>query len=154
VSKKVIIIGSGFAGLSAASFLAKAGWDVTVLEKHNQPGGRARRFRAAGFTFDMGPSWYWMPDVFERYFKQFGRSVKDYYELTRLDPSYRIVFSDSTMDIPADYNAFKNLFDCIEPGSGEKLDQYIGEAAYKYQVGINKLVLNLDNPSPNFSIKN
>lgn len=140
MSKKVIIIGSGFAGLSAASFLAKAGWDVTVLEKHNQPGGRARRFKAAGFTFDMGPSWYWMPDVFERFFKQFGRSVSDYYQLKRLDPSYRIVWNDGPMDVPADYNAFKNLFDSIEPGSGDKLDQYIGEAAYKYQVGINKLV--------------
>lgn len=140
MSKKVIIIGSGFAGLSAASFLAKAGWDVTVLEKHNQPGGRARRFIAEGFTFDMGPSWYWMPDVFERFFKQFGRSVSDYYQLKRLDPSYRIVWNDGPMDVPADYNAFKNLFDSIEPGSGDKLDQYIGEAAYKYQVGINKLV--------------
>ena len=140
MSKKVIIIGSGFAGLSAASFLAKAGWDVTVLEKHNQPGGRARRFKAEGFTFDMGPSWYWMPDVFERFFKQFGRSVSDYYQLTRLDPSYRIVWNDGPMDVPADYNAFRNLFDSIEPGSGDKLDQYIGEAAYKYQVGINKLV--------------
>lgn len=140
MSKKVIIIGSGFAGLSAASFLAKAGWDVTVLEKHNQPGGRARRFKVDGFTFDMGPSWYWMPDVFERFFKQFGRSVSDYYQLTRLDPSYRIVWNDGPMDVPADYNAFRNLFDSIEPGSGDKLDQYIGEAAYKYQVGINKLV--------------
>jgi phytoene desaturase len=140
VTKKAIVIGSGFAGLSAASFLAKAGWDVTVLEKHNQPGGRARQFKVDGFTFDMGPSWYWMPDVFERYFKQFGRKVSDYYQLIRLDPSYRIVWNDGPMDVPADYNAFRNLFDSIEPGSGDKLDQYIGEAAYKYQVGINKLV--------------
>lgn len=138
--KKAIVIGSGFAGLSAASFLAKAGWDVTVLEKHNQPGGRARRFKADGFTFDMGPSWYWMPEVFERYFKQFGRNVSEYYHLIRLDPSYRIVWNDGPMDVPADYQAFRNLFDRIEPGSGDKLDKYIGEAAYKYQVGINKLV--------------
>jgi phytoene desaturase len=140
LSKKAIIIGSGFAGLSAASFLAKAGWDVTVLEMHDQPGGRARQFKVDGFTFDMGPSWYWMPDVFERYFKQFGRSVSDYYQLIRLDPSYRIIWNDGPMDVPADYNAFRNLFDTIEPGSGDKLDHYIGEAAYKYQVGINKLV--------------
>ena len=140
MTKKAIVIGSGFAGLSAASFLAKAGWDVTVLEKHNQPGGRARQFKVDGFTFDMGPSWYWMPDVFERYFKQFGRSVTDYYQLIRLDPSYRIVWNDGPMDIPADYNAFRDLFESIEPGSGDKLDKYIGEAAYKYQVGINKLV--------------
>ncbi|MBY0482712.1 MAG: phytoene desaturase [Chitinophagaceae bacterium] len=140
MKKEAIIIGSGFAGLSAASFLAKAGWDVTVLEKHNQPGGRARRFKAVGFTFDMGPSWYWMPDVFERYFKQFGRSVSDFYELVRLDPSYRIYWKDGPMDVPADYLTFRNLFESIESGAGDKLDHFIGEAAYKYQLGINKLI--------------
>ena len=87
MQKKVIIIGSGFAGLSAASFMAKAGWKVVVLEKHPIPGGRARKMEAAGFTFDMGPSWYWMPDVFERYFRLFGKKVSDYYQLKRLDPS-------------------------------------------------------------------
>ncbi|TAG12539.1 MAG: FAD-dependent oxidoreductase, partial [Sphingobacteriia bacterium] len=87
--KKVVIIGSGFAGLSAACFMAKAGYDITVLEKHSSPGGRARQFTEAGFTFDMGPSWYWMPDVFERFFNQFGKTVGDFYQLKRLDPSYR-----------------------------------------------------------------
>ena len=140
MKKEAVIIGSGFAGLSAASFMAKAGWDVTVLEKHNQPGGRARQFKTAGFTFDMGPSWYWMPDVFERYFKQFGRSVSQFYQLIRLDPSYRIYWTDGPMDIPADYQAFRDLFDTVEPGAGDKLDHYINEAAYKYQVGINNLV--------------
>lgn len=140
MSKKVIIIGSGFAGLSAASFMAKAGWQVNVLEKHNQPGGRARKLEAEGFTFDMGPSWYWMPDVFERYFEQFGKKVSDYYSLYRLDPSYRIYWEDAPMDIPADYDALKQLFNSIEPGSGEELDRFLKEAAYKYEVGINKLV--------------
>lgn len=140
MSKSVIIIGSGFAGLSAASFMAKAGWNVTVLEKHTMPGGRARKFSEDGFTFDMGPSWYWMPDVFERYFNQFGKSVSDYYKLKRLDPSYRVYWSDGPVDIPADYQALRKLFDQIEPGSGEKLDQFLKEAKYKYEVGINKLV--------------
>jgi phytoene desaturase len=90
VQKKAVVIGSGFAGLSAATFLAKAGWNVDVLEKHNQPGGRARQFKVDGFTFDMGPSWYWMPDVFDRYFAQFNHTVEDFYNLIRLDPSYRI----------------------------------------------------------------
>ena len=140
MAKRVIVIGSGFAGLSAASFMAKAGWQVTVLEKHNQPGGRARKLQANGFTFDMGPSWYWMPDVFERYFKQFGKNLSDYYKLYRLDPSYRIYWEDEPMDIPASYEALQNLFNTIEPGSGEKLDKFLKEAAYKYEVGINKLV--------------
>lgn len=140
MSKQVIVIGSGFAGLSAASFLAKSGYKVTVLEKHNQPGGRARQLKADGFTFDMGPSWYWMPDVFERYFNQFGKKVSDYYQLYRLDPSYRIYWEDAPMDIPASYEALQNLFDTIEPGSSKKLDKFLKEAAFKYEVGINKLV--------------
>jgi phytoene desaturase len=140
LKQSVIIIGSGFAGLSAASFMAKAGWDVTVLEKHEQPGGRARRYKSAGFTFDMGPSWYWMPDVFERYFNQFNKSVSDYYKLIRLDPSYRVYYADGPVDIPANYNALKKLFESIEPGSGHQLDLFLTEAAYKYEVGINKLV--------------
>ena len=139
-NKKVVVIGAGFSGLSVASFLAKEGYDVTVLEKHSLPGGRARKFEAKGFTFDMGPSWYWMPDVFERYFSQFGKKVADYYTLQRLDPSYRIFWQDAPMDIPADYNAFKQLFNELETGSAEKLEQFIAEAAFKYKVGINKLV--------------
>lgn len=138
--KKAIVIGSGFSGLSAASFMAQAGWDVTVLEKNTMPGGRAQKFTAEGFTFDMGPSWYWMPDVFERYFNSFGRKVSDYYSLKRLDPSYTVYFPDNKIDIPADLSALKDLFESIEKGSAAKLDQFLKEAAYKYEVGINKLV--------------
>ena len=138
--KKAVIIGSGFAGLSAACFMAKAGWDVTVLEKQATPGGRARQLKEAGFIFDMGPSWYWMPDVFERFFKSFGKKVSDYYQLDRLNPSYRVYWNDEPMDIPADYDELKKLFESIEPGSGNKLDSFMQEAVYKYEVGINKLV--------------
>ena len=106
MSSSVIIVGSGFAGLSAASFMAKAGWKVTVIEK-NSPGGRARQLKEDGFTFDMGPSWYWMPDVFENYFEKFGKKVSDYYSLKRLDPSYRIYWNDDFTDIPADYDELK-----------------------------------------------
>jgi phytoene desaturase len=138
--KKIVIIGSGFAGLSAAAFMAKAGWDVIVLEKQETTGGRARQLIAEGFTFDMGPSWYWMPDVFERFFNCFGKKVADYYQLNRLDPSYRIYWPDDRMDIPADYNELKSLFERTEPGSGAMLDKFMNEAAFKYEVGINKLV--------------
>lgn len=138
--KKAIVIGSGFAGLSAASFLARAGWDVTVLEKNATPGGRARILEADGFTFDMGPSWYWMPGVFERFFACFGKKVNDYYHLDRLDPSYRVYWQDGPMDLPASYEELKQLFESQEAGSGAKLDQFMRGAAYKYEVGINKLV--------------
>lgn len=140
MAQQAIVIGSGFAGMSAATFLANAGWDVIVFEKHEQPGGRARQLKADGFTFDMGPSWYWMPEVFERYFNQFDKKVSDYYELKRLDPSYRIYYEHESVDIPANYDALKELFETIEPGSGKKLDRFMEEAAYKYEVGINKLV--------------
>ena len=140
MAKKVIIIGSGFAGLSAASFMAKAGWEVLVLEKHSIPGGRARQLSELGFLFDMGPSWYWMPDIFERFFAQFGKKVEDYYTLKRLNPSYRIYWDKGYTDIPADYNALRNLFDELEAGAGEKLDKFLLEAEYKYRVGIQKLV--------------
>jgi phytoene desaturase len=138
--KSVIVIGSGFAGLSAASFMAKEGWDVTVIEKNSTPGGRACQLKEEGFTFDMGPSFYWMPDVFERYFNQFGKKVSDYYSLTRLDPSYRVFWSDGFTDMPADFEALKKTVEALEPGSGEKLEKYLKEAAYKYEVGVNKLV--------------
>lgn len=140
MSQKVVVAGAGFAGLSAASFLAKMGWDVTVLEKHDQPGGRARHFKTDGFTFDMGPSWYWMPDVFERYFDSFGKKTSDFYQLIRLDPSYTIFWDEGEMDVPADYNSLKALFESLEPGAGLQLDAFMKEASYKYRVGINKLV--------------
>ena len=88
--KKIVVIGSGFAGLSAAGILAQSGHDVTILEKNDQAGGRARLWHKDGFTFDMGPSWYWMPEVFEEYYALFGRKVSDFYDLKRLDPAYRI----------------------------------------------------------------
>ena len=114
MKKHALVIGSGFAGMSAASFMAKAGWKVTVLEKNDSPGGRGRKFEQDGFLFDMGPSWYWMPDVFERFFASFGKKVSDYYSLVRLDPSYRVYWENGPMDIPADYAAFRALFESIE----------------------------------------
>src|SRR5215212_781992 len=139
--KKVVIIGSGFSGLSAACFMAKAGWHVSVIEKHAIPGGRARKMEAEGFTFDMGPSWYWMPDIFERFFNQFGKTVSDYYTLSRLNPSYRIYWSDGPTDIPEDYKELQQLFENIEPGSAKQLDIFLKEAAFKYKTGMQKLVL-------------
>ncbi len=138
--RSVIVIGSGFAGLSAASFLAKEGWSVTVIEKHAIPGGRAGQLKEQGFRFDRGPSFYWMPDVFERYFDQFGKRVSDYYALQRLDPSYRIYWEDGFTDIPADFSELKKLFESVEPGSGSKLEKYLRGAARKYKVGMKSLV--------------
>jgi phytoene desaturase len=139
-SNKALVVGAGFAGLSAASFLAKKGWEVTIVEKNEMAGGRARKFEAEGFTFDMGPSWYWMPDVFEKYFGSFGKKVSDFYELQRLDPSYRVYFEKATWDLPANYEALKNLFESIEPGAANALDSFLAEAKYKYEVGVGKLV--------------
>jgi len=139
--KKVIVIGAGFAGIAAASCLAQKGYDVTVLEKNSTPGGRCRKFEAEGFTFDMGPSWYWMPDVFDQYFELFGKKTADYYELIRLDPAYSIFFGkDDVMEIPANMTELEVLFESYEEGSSQKLRQFLKEAEYKYEVGINEMV--------------
>lgn len=139
--KKVAVIGSGFAGISAASCLAKAGYEVIVFEKNSIPGGRARKFSADGFTFDMGPSWYWMPDVFEKYFNHFGKKTSDYYDLELLSPSYRIFYSkDNVWDIPSGKEGLVQFFEKVETGSGERLKQFLQEGKYKYEVGINDLV--------------
>lgn len=141
MAHKVVVIGAGFAGLAAACSLAQQGHQVTVLEKNDRPGGRARQYSEAGFTFDMGPSWYWMPDVFEDFFKKFGKSTADYYELIRLDPSYRIIFGqDDIMEVPARMEALYAMFESYEPGSSAKLKQFLDEAAYKYQVGMAEFV--------------
>ena len=113
---KVCVIGSGFAGISAASHLAQKGYEVIVLEKNESPGGRCSVWKDQDFTFDMGPSWYWMPDVFERYFSIFGKQVQDYYTLDRLDPGYRVFFpKDLCVDVSwqRDEELFQ-LFDSLE----------------------------------------
>ncbi len=140
-SKKVIVIGSGFAGLSAACHLAAKGFAVTVLEKNTVPGGRARQYEADGFVFDMGPSWYWMPDVFEQFFAHFGKKVTDYYDLKRLDPSYVVWFGEGDrMDVPAAMPALEAMFEQYEPGSTANLRKFLKEAEYKYRVGMNEFV--------------
>ncbi len=141
MSKKVVVIGSGFAGISAAANLAKSGFSVTVLEKNDQLGGRARTFKQDGFLFDMGPSWYWMPEVFENFYKSFGKTASDYYDLIRLDPSYRVYFGEKDfLDIPAKMEELESLFDELEPGSSQNLKKFLKESAYKYEVGMRDLV--------------
>ena len=138
---KVIIIGSGISSLSAASFIAKEGHDVTILEKNNEIGGRARKFSKEGFTFDMGPSWYWMPDVFEKFYKKFNHTTSDFYDLKRLDPSYRVYWNDDThTDVPADMKALEHWFESNEKGSALKLRAFLKDAQIKYQVGMEDLV--------------
>ncbi|GGI27947.1 phytoene desaturase family protein [Pedobacter mendelii] len=138
---KVTIIGAGFAGLSAAALLAKDGFDVTVLEKNEMAGGRARTWEKDGFIFDMGPSWYWMPDVFENYYNLFGKTASDFYELKRLSPSYRIYFGkNDILDIPATLEALYKLFEELEPNSSNNLDSFLSQAKYKYDVGMNEYV--------------
>lgn len=137
---KVTVIGSGFSGLSSACYLAKMGYAVTVVEKHDRVGGRARSLSESGFVYDMGPSWYWMPDVFDAFFADFGKRTSDYYELIRLSPSYKVFFKDRVIDVPSDINELYALFESVEKGAGEKLKQFLKEAEYKYQVGMQDLV--------------
>ena len=139
---KIAVIGSGFSGLSAAAYLSAKGHDVHVFEKNEMAGGRARNLKTdAGYVFDMGPSWYWMPGIFEKFFNDFGYAVSDLYELKLLDPSFDIVYAlDDTLSIPAGFSALCDLFESIETGSAEKLKKFMDEAAYKYKTGMENLV--------------
>lgn len=139
--KSIGVIGAGFAGMAASAILANAGHDVTVFEKNDAIGGRARTFSEMGFTFDMGPSWYWMPDVYERFFGRFDRSVADLYQLRQLDPGFAVAFPDNTIiDIPADFDELCRLFGQIETGAGDKLRRFIADGEYKYRVGMDEMV--------------
>ncbi len=141
MSKSAIVVGAGFSGLSAAALLAKEGMQVTVLEKNPSVGGRARLWEHDGFTFDMGPSWYLMPEVFERFFSLFDRKVSDYYHLSELDPYYRVFFNPGEfVDITPEYNNTKRVFDSFEPNGGAKLDTYMELARYKYKVAMEQFL--------------
>ena len=139
--KKIIIIGSGFSSLSAACYLAKKGHQVQVLEKNASLGGRARQFKKDGFTFDMGPSWYWMPDVFESFFNDFGKQVSDYYTLDRLSPGYQVVFGkDDVFPVEDSIAKIAASFDEIEAGSGVKLTRFLEKARNNYDIAVKDLV--------------
>jgi len=139
--KKIAIIGSGFSGLSAAAYSAKQGHEIHVFEKNSSLGGRARKFTTDnGFVFDMGPSWYWMPDIIENFFTDFNKKTSDYFQLVPLDPQFEMVFSDGTMQIPHDYTEMRKLFENTEKGAGKKLDDFMQDAQYKYEVGMKEFV--------------
>ena len=140
MGKKIAVIGSGFASLSASCYLARDGYQVTVYEKNEQLGGRASRLTRDGFTFDMGPSWYWMPDIFEKFFGDFGKAPSDYYELDRLDPAYQIFFKDEAVTIGGSLDQICAEFERIEPGSSVPLRRFMDRAADNYRIAIEKMV--------------
>lgn len=138
--RKIIIIGSGFSSLASACYLAAAGYDVTIVEKNSTIGGRARKLEKDGFTFDMGPTWYWMPDVFERFFGDFNKKSSDYYALKKLSPGYKVFFEDSAITIPDNLEGIYNVFEAEEPGSAKKLKKFLEQAADNYDIAIKDLV--------------
>lgn len=135
-TKKIIIIGAGFGGISLAALLAKKGFEVHVYEKNDQIGGRARLIQEYGYTFDMGPSWYMMPDVFEDFFNTLGENIHDYLKLSRLSPSYRVFLKseDAHYDFYSDREKNARLFESIEPGSAQKLADYLDESKRQYDI--------------------
>lgn len=141
MKQKIAIIGAGFSGLSAAAYLAKAGNEVHVFEKHDQAGGRARQFSTPeGYVFDMGPSWYWMPDIIERFFADFGYKQTDFFELISLNPQFEMIFLDMKMDVPESMDDLKILFEKIELGAGKQLEKFMQSAKFKYEVGMQDFV--------------
>jgi len=140
-NQKLIVIGAGFGGLSAAALLAQDGFEVTVLEKNEQTGGRARVWRKDGFVFDMGPSWYLMPDVFDKYFNLFDKKPDDYYKLIRLDPNYRAFFGrEKVIDVPAKREEIDKLFDKLTPDGSKKLKEYLDVAQYQYEIAMQEFM--------------
>ncbi len=141
MKKSISIIGSGFSSLSASCYLAQSGHEVEIFEKNSTPGGRARQFKKDGFVFDIGPSWYWMPDVFEKFFGDFGKSVSNYYELERLDPGYQVYFGENDFIYIGDsLEKICDAFETVEQGSAAKLKKFIAKAADNYKIAIDKLV--------------
>ncbi|HNP67510.1 MAG TPA: phytoene desaturase family protein [Aequorivita sp.] len=139
--KKVAVIGSGFSSLAASCYLAQAGNNVTIYEKNETIGGRARQLKKHGFTFDMGPTWYWMPDVFERFFKDFGKYPSDFYELEKLNPAYRVYFgSGNYITIEDTLEKICASFEKEEPGSSLKLRKFMVQALDNYNIAIKDLV--------------
>lgn len=139
--KRIAIIGAGFSGLSAAAYLAKSGNEVHVFEKHYQPGGRARQFTTEqGYVFDMGPSWYWMPDVIENFFADFGTSTYDFFKLINLNPQFEMVFADENLSVPQKFEELKTLFEKVEKGAGAQLEKFMKSAKFKYEVGMKDFV--------------
>jgi phytoene desaturase len=139
--KKIIVIGAGFSSLAAACYLAKDGYDVSMLEKNATVGGRARQLKKDGFTFDIGPTFYWMPDVFESFFSDFNKKPQDYYQLDKLNPAYQVYFGEGdSLSIADNFNEIKKLFESIEPGSSQKLQEFIDNAEDNYKIAIQDLV--------------
>lgn len=141
MNKNIAIIGSGFSSLSAACYLAKSGNTVSIFEKNDTVGGRARQYKKEGFTFDIGPSWYWMPDIFDKFFNDFGKSTSDFYQLDKLSPAYKIFFSDDVITIGDHMDKICKEFERIETGSSKPLRQFISKAQTNYDIAINKVVL-------------
>jgi phytoene desaturase len=141
MKKTISIIGSGFSAMAAACYLAQSGHKVTIYEKNASIGGRARQLKAEGFTFDMGPSWYWMPDVFDRFFADFGKKTTDYYELIKLSPAYRVYYGiDDFIAIADNLPQIVADFEIIEKGSGQVLKEFMYEAKSNYDIAIKELV--------------
>ena len=148
MKKSIQIIGSGFSSLSAACYLAKSGYKVSIFEKNSKVGGRAGQLKKEGFTFDIGPSWYWMPDVFDRFFNDFGKKTSDYYIIDKLDPAYRIFFEDEVMTIGDSLEKICLEFERIEKGSGVKLKKFIEKAQENYGIAVNKILYKAPGVSP------
>lgn len=141
MKKSITIIGSGFSALAASCYLAKDGFNVTILEKNTTVGGRARQLIKDGFTFDIGPTWYWMPDVFEKFFADFDKKPSDYYHLDKLNPAYEVYFDkQDSIKIPDNLSEILSIFEKEETGSAKHLSSFLDNAKHNYDVAIKDLV--------------
>ncbi|WP_200937188.1 phytoene desaturase family protein [Frigoribacterium sp. Leaf172] len=138
---RAVVIGGGISGLASAALLAREGHDVVLLEKNDAVGGRAGSWSHEGFRFDLGPSWYLMPEVFDHFFRLMGTSSAEQLDLVELDPGYRVYFepsadgaSDAPIDVPRGLEENIALFESIEPGSGDRMRSYLRSARDTYEM--------------------
>ena len=156
VPQSVIVIGAGIGGIATAARLSQYGFEVTVIKKNEQPGGRCDRLIRDGHTFDTGPTLFLMPDLFAQAFTDLGERMEDHLDLRRVDPTYHIYFDDgSTLDLTSDLNAMQKQLEAIEPGSFDGYLRYLREGFRHYNLSMEHLVnRNFCSPLEFFTLKN
>lgn len=137
-----VVIGGGVSGLASAALLAREGYAVELLEKNAALGGRAGSWQRDGFSFDTGPSWYLMPQVFEHFYRLLGTTSAEQLDLVRLDPAYRVFFEDHAdpLDVRSDREAVRAAFERIEPGAGTQVERYLDSARETYDLAVRRFL--------------
>ncbi|MDX1663564.1 MAG: phytoene desaturase family protein [Candidatus Promineifilaceae bacterium] len=139
--RSAIVIGAGLGGIATAARLARNGYDVTVVEKNSQAGGRCNQIWRDGHRFDIGPTLFLMPEVFAETYAAVGERMEEHLHLHRIDPTYRIYFQDGLeLALTADLQKMQEQLEAIEPGSFGGLLRYLAEGHRHYKMSLKHFV--------------